>query len=135
MSPLVFAGYSRRFLIRTLSNSIPFDIQRSGARSVRVLWFMREMGSGWVGTQDLRKIGAGQWKALQYAIPDLVKDDLIDEIKLIRKNGQPYSKYKINTSGKAILEAVEQHVQAEYDKAVERIAAFREQHGIGKPSW
>jgi DNA-binding PadR family transcriptional regulator len=96
---------------------------------------MRQMGSGWLSEQDLRKIGAGQWKVLQFAIPDLVKDDLIDQIQLTRKNGRSYSRYKINSAGERLLEAVEQHVQAEYDKAVDRIAAFREQHGIRKPSW
>jgi len=132
MSVLIFAGYSRRFLIRKLSNCITLDIRRSGARSVRVLWFMHHMGGGWLSIQDLRSIGAGQWKALQYAIPDLVKDDLVDQIQLTRKNGQPYLRYKINSSGKRLLDAVEQHVQHEYDKAVGRTTAFRQQHGIQK---
>ena len=93
----VFAAYSKRFLISRLKHGLPYNISRSGARSIRVLWYMYHMGSGWLTFRDLSRIGAGQYKALQYAIPDLVKDGLVDEIEITRKHGKPQNRYKINS--------------------------------------
>ena len=126
----VFVAYSRRFLISRLNHNVTYNISRSGARSLRVLWYMREMGGGWLTFRDLSLIGAGQYKALQYAIPDLVKDELIDQIDITRKSGRIKNNYKINTSGIKLLVAAENHVGEEYQKAIEKISDFRKKWNI-----
>lgn len=125
MSIFVFAGYSKRFFTSKLPEVLPNVLHRSVSRSIRVLWFMNEMGGGWLSIQDLRNIGAAQWKVLQYVIPDLLKDDLIAEVRLTRKNGSLYFKYKINQAGIRLLEIVNKHVEDEYQKAVEKCQAFK----------
>ncbi len=123
----VFAGYSRRFLITKIKGiSQNYFITRSSARSIRVLWYMQAMGRGYLSFHDLSCIGAGQWRALKYAIPDLVKDGLIDEVQLTRKNGRIAIRYYINSVGKAFLKEVDNHVREEYQKALDRIKAFKE---------
>ncbi|GEM_PF-5232774 len=52
-------------------------------------------GGGWLTFRDLSLIGAGQYKALQYAIPDLLKDGLIDEFQITRKGGSIKKTYNI----------------------------------------
>lgn len=134
MSIRIFAGYSKRFLTSRLPGVVPYRLNRSVARGIRVLWYMREMGEGWLTEQDLRMIGAGQWKALRYTLPDLVHDMLIDEAKLKRKKRRTYLMYKINNAGLKVLDAVDAHVRIEYEKAVERINGFKEKHSIETPA-
>lgn len=93
---------------------------------------MRQMGGGWLTLRDLSLIGAGQYKALQYAIPDLLKDGLIDEFQITRKGGSIKKTYKINTLGLRLLQDAENHVQEEYAKAVDRTSAFKTKWNIGK---
>ena len=132
MSFAVFVGYSKRFLTSKLSPGLPYDLRRSVARGIRVLWYMEHMGGGWLTVQDLRTIGAGQWRSLRYIIPDLLNDVLIDEIKLSRKSGRPYSKYKITKAGRQLLDEADKHVRQEYSTAVARITAFKDRYGIKK---
>jgi DNA-binding PadR family transcriptional regulator len=91
---------------------------------------MHQMGGGWLTFRDLSIIGAGQYKALQYALPDLVKDGLVDEVQTARKNGRPLSRYKINNQGTKVLQVAEAHVLEEYEKAVGRIDTFRNKWDI-----
>jgi DNA-binding PadR family transcriptional regulator len=88
------------------------------------------MGGGWLTFRDLSLIGAGQYKALQYSIPDLFKDGLIEEIQTARKSGKIYKVYKINSLGLSLLQAAENHVQEEYSKAMSRIEAFKTRWNI-----
>lgn len=82
--------------------------------------------------RDLSLIGAGQYKALQYAIPDLLKEGLIDEFQITRKGGSIKKTYKINTLGLKLLQDAENHVQEEYAKAVDRTSAFKTKWNFGK---
>lgn len=123
----VFYAYSKRFLITKLKAVSPsFFVNHSSARSVRVLWYMEKMGGGYYSFHDLSCIGAGQWRALNYALPDLVKDGLIDLIKVTKPSGRVAVRYRINSSGKSFLKEVDNHIRDEYQKALDRIEKFNE---------
>lgn len=121
--PMAFAGYSMNVLIGVIAKrlNIPFWTSKSSARVVRVLWFMRMMGDGWVSQSELADIGAGRWQTLRWTIPDGVKDGLIEEMQVDR-----LIKFKPTEAGKAFIIEADRYVIEEHQRSLSKIEAWKQ---------
>lgn len=125
--PLAFAGYSNKALVSVLGKrtGISFNDAKAAARTVRALWFMRQIGTEWVSIMDLQKLGAGQWNNLKWSVPDGVRKGWIDQVP--RNNGFIY---RINATGVKIIEEADRYVQEEYERSLKKCTAYRMKHQI-----
>lgn len=128
----MFAAYSNRALIAVLGRrmGLPFKIARSKSRTIRALWFMRQLGGGWLSLTDLASAGAGTWRAMKWLVPDGVKDGFIEETIF---DGWKTTRYKITATGIRLVEEADRFVREEMERSLLKCSAFRAKHGINGP--
>lgn len=120
--PMAFAGYSMRVMIAVIARrlNVPFWSGKSSSRVIRVLWFMRMAGNGWMSQNDLADLGAGHWSRLRWIIPDGIKDGLIEQMQVGH-----WVKFRPTEAGKAFLIAADAYVNEEHQRSLEKVKAWK----------
>lgn len=102
-----------------------FDWHRGSAREMRMLWFMRELGCGWLSLHDITQHGGCTWKTARHGIADCLRHRSVEYVRVGKR-----WKFRINRTGLSMLKAVEDMADESFDKAVRKCAEFRKKHGI-----
>lgn len=125
--PRVYYTYSRRPLtfksVRELNLNADRDI-KSCARTIRVMWFLYNMGNDWHTLQDLSELGAGHWYALgKTCMTDGLKDGFIECLPgaVAKKN-----LFRLTPAGLALIDDLEKVAKEDWEHVTNKMAAFRE---------